>query len=431
MCSIQLSSDNPDYGWLVGKKPGSPMILKQIRDGIAYGWYSRGFKSYNVYFDELESGKSFCSEKNYLNVLSYSSPFIVMKILTEFFNSAFKSNPKDTKDYKMSFFMTRVKMDKNKIIDNLINYFTQNINIVFNEKESHFYSVEITGRECTFKQFISYIYILFVFIYYVNNDKIEYIKDIVMKTIDIVIDLDLPYFVRYMITSKFIFSNKDFLEAKNKLETIDNMKLTLCYGNTAIQRRDFIKQELSFTNSIVDIGCGNGFYAIHFSKKIEKKELTYYAIDTNIKELNVVNNKIKEKKISNIKTYLDFELFLAEYSSKEKVDVIMTEVIEHMKPKDSIALILRVINVLNFNKIIITTPNKDFNKYYPMKDEKMRHTDHVWEPTKDEFKKLIEFEVMPEIRNELLDFKFVDIGDKIEKGDGSASVTQGLIISII
>ena len=36
--------------------------------------------------------------------------------------------------------------------------------------------------------------------------------------------------------------------------------------------------------------------------------------------------------------------------------------------------------------MIVTTPNKDFNKFFGMKDEQLRHWDHKYELSEGEFR---------------------------------------------
>ena len=69
------------------------------------------------------------------------------------------------------------------------------------------------------------------------------------------------------------------------------------FGNTAQHRKDFIKNIFDFNNSIIDIGCGDGFYAIQFAKLLDKnnKKLQYFAVDLDENELQEFNLKLKEK----------------------------------------------------------------------------------------------------------------------------------------
>ena len=86
----------------------------------------------------------------------------------------------------------------------------------------------------------------------------------------------------------------------------------------------------------------------------------------------------------------------------------MSEVIEHNTKENALSLIKRTLS-LNFASIIVTTPNADFNKYYSETMER-RHDDHQFEPSADEFKKLIWEGVN---NDETLEVYFDFIGDNI------------------
>jgi hypothetical protein len=79
---------------------------------------------------------------------------------------------------------------------------------------------------------------------------------------------------------------------------------------------------------------------------------------------------------------------LDEFRLPDKVNVLLTEVIEHNSVNDAKALIRRAL-ALNFNKLFITTPNVEFNRFYSMIG-KFRHEDHIFEPSAAEFRAMIE-----------------------------------------
>jgi hypothetical protein len=85
-------------------------------------------------------------------------------------------------------------------------------------------------------------------------------------------------------------------------------------------------------------------------------------------------------------------------------------------------LIQTVLSELEFNKIIITTPNYDFNKHYKM-DTEYRHEDHKWELTKEKFREYLE-DILKTCETKLK-VTYIDIGDQVD-GD---SVSQGAIIT--
>ena len=54
---------------------------------------------------------------------------------------------------------------------------------------------------------------------------------------------------------------------------------------------------------------------------------------------------------------------LDDFAYQKPVNILLTEVIEHNTPSDAKALVERCLQI-PFHKIIITTPDSRFNKYY-------------------------------------------------------------------
>jgi len=134
------------------------------------------------------------------------------------------------------------------------------------------------------------------------------------------------------------------------------------------------------------------------------------------------NNSENKELYKNIKIFNNIDKYITSIkNSQEKVNVLMTEVIEHMDIEESIKL-LNKIKKLNFKNLIITVPNKEFNKYYLLEENEFRHYDHNWEPTKKEFKDLME-KVYPK---SLYNKEFIEIGDKVN----DISTTLGCVIKI-
>jgi hypothetical protein len=79
---------------------------------------------------------------------------------------------------------------------------------------------------------------------------------------------------------------------------------------------------------------------------------------------------------------------LDEFRSQDKLNVLLTEVIEHNSMDEAKALIRQALEY-SVNKMIITSPNVEFNKFYNM-ENLLRHDDHIFEPTPAEFHVLIE-----------------------------------------
>lgn len=98
--------------------------------------------------------------------------------------------------------------------------------------------------------------------------------------------------------------------------------------------------------------------------------------------LETVSRKARAKELDNLVALPSIRHFLDQYNG-EQVDVILTEVIEHMSPEEAQALIVQVCAEVDFDRFIITTPNADFNPFYEL--DGYRHPDHKWEMGREEF----------------------------------------------
>ncbi|GJM70546.1 hypothetical protein HMSSN036_27620 [Paenibacillus macerans] len=68
--------------------PHSGMLLRSIRKGMAYGWYT-GEHTFNVYFKDADNNISYKQHEQenfeYLNVSRYNTPLFPLNAIGEFF----------------------------------------------------------------------------------------------------------------------------------------------------------------------------------------------------------------------------------------------------------------------------------------------------------------------------------------------------------
>jgi len=76
MAIVQIRSTNPQLSFLIKKNPNSGMILRSIRKGMAYGWYTDE-QTFNVYFKDADNEVSYKQHEQenfeYLNVSRYNT----------------------------------------------------------------------------------------------------------------------------------------------------------------------------------------------------------------------------------------------------------------------------------------------------------------------------------------------------------------------
>ena len=135
--------------------------------------------------------------------------------------------------------------------------------------------------------------------------------------------------------------------------------------------------------------------------------------------LERVRNNAVKRELDNIFTYPSLESYIEDYDG-ELSDVILTEVIEHMPLEEAGNLIKSICRNINFETLVITTPNQEFNKFYELNEE-LRHDDHKWEFGKEEFKSWIS-DILEEA-----EISYVEIGDSVD----GLSTTQGVIVKRI
>jgi 2-polyprenyl-3-methyl-5-hydroxy-6-metoxy-1,4-benzoquinol methylase len=425
MCLITIESTNPKFSYIIYKNPNNGVLLRTVRQGYAYGFFQKNStQKYCVYFQDTNGEISYKYSKHdeydYLNILKYISPIFILNAIAEFFNSVTKKLDNDDRGHEHVFEINLVKIsNQGKSIIKYFNKFASNYQINYTKKAYMSYHVVIKTKE-SLHNLMHFVNLLFTMISCTNEDYFEVNESLIEKGLQSINLLNMPYYIRYLMSSRIIHSQALFMKFKPLLETYKVNKLTMYYGNTAIQRRKQIEKLLTFDRNILDIGCGEGAYLLHFAKKIG--DLMYFGIDTDKDVRKALTVKIKKGEIGNAILFNDLDSFLLSDHADLEFDIIITEVVEHLEVDKSKELILSVLNELKYNKIIITTPNYSFNKNYEM-ETKYRHEDHKWELTKEQFRGYI-----ADIMKGVIDkpnLEFIDIGDKVDDD----SVTQGVVLT--
>ena len=419
MAIVQLSSTHPQFSFLIRKNPHNGMILRQIRKGMAYGWYSDAAK-YNVYFKDADNEVSYKQHKDevfeYLNVSRYNTPIFPLHAIGEFFSAPFKTqSEQDVAGYEHSFTINMIHVDRMQYI----HFFQKHVTAYtfdLHHRTDKSYSIKITTQR-SLHELLHVVSVLCLFLSMFGNEKLDISDSMIVKYVKSMNIIDAPYYIRSLFARIFLSSKQDFRKHKVELERTDRYAIQFEYGGTAMQRRNFIAGILPFNKSILDIGCGEGFYAIPYASKVESS--SYYAIDINEDLLAVVQRKAESKERDNIVTYPSLEHFMEHYNG-ELVDVILTEVIEHMSKDEAKHLIQSICTNIDFEHFVITTPNADFNVFYELTE--FRHLDHRWEMGREEFEAW--FAEGTSAYGAAYTYEFVAIGDRVN----GISTTQGVVI---
>ena len=430
---LLTKSSNPNLSYILFKNPNSGMISKKLRKGTSFGWYGNE-DTYVVYFKDSYTDISYSKNDDisfeYNDLTRYNSPLFVLNVLTEYFSSTFKKiHELDVAGYENSVVLN-LEIQRINLIKNMF-YRTEGIDISYENLGGNNYNVTIKTMDSLNKLFnFLNVYCLFVGIiddYWVNMNE-----EMLKKYVKSLNEINANYYMRYLFQLKVIVSKKLFNVVKNELEKSSDMDLELKFGSTADWRRDFVFENLSYENDILDVGCGEGFYSLPLAKKLPDNIINGVDIDENC--IRFVNSKAESRGLNNLITYNNLTDYLNINGIENKVDIILVEVIEHMEKEESKILIKELLK-LNFGKFFITSPVQEFNVHYDLDnsfDEKekngFRHPDHKWEGTVYEFTDLV-LECINEVLNPrdlTYSYKHVMIGDLV---DGIAP-TQGIILEI-
>ncbi|MFB9274182.1 methyltransferase domain-containing protein [Cohnella cellulosilytica] len=416
MAIVQVRSANPKFTFLIKKNPGTGMQLRPVRQGMAYGWYSDD-ATFNVYFKDADNDISYKQREDesfeYLNVSRYNTPLFPLNAINEFFSAPFKvQDDRDESGYEHSFFINMVHVERVRYIDFFEKHMKE-YTFALEHQAHKSYSLTVTTQKSLY-HLLHVVSVLCLFLSMFGDEHIDISDAILDKYIRSLNVIDAPFYIRSLFARNFLSTRERYKKYKADIEQTSRYEIALEYGGTAMQRRHFISGVLPFNKPIVDVGCGEGFYAIPFAGKIES---TYYAVDVNEELLGVVARKAAARQIDNIATFRSLDHFL-EFYNEEKVDVILTEVIEHMDTDAAAALIRQICSQVDFDRLIVTTPNADFNRYYEL--DGFRHEDHKWEMGQEAFQQW--FADM--VRGISVTYEFVTIGDCVD----GIHTTQGVIV---
>ncbi|MCH5687054.1 hypothetical protein LWM68_23960 [Niabella sp. W65] len=194
----------------------------------------------------------------------------------------------------------------------------------------------------------------------------------------------VPYFVHYLFIRRAVKNKAQFALVKPALETYlaqYGIKANLINEDTQRSRLGFITEEAGIDHPVLDIGCGEFAY---YKRLVNKgMQHPYYAVDRNENLRRLGENIMNRMDRDNLFFYTDIE----QVTCNETINIIISEVIEHNTREASVALIQKAMS-FNFNLIIISTPNAEFNQFYF--DSGFRHDDHHFEFTGEEFRLFIE-----------------------------------------
>jgi hypothetical protein len=427
---LKIKSSNDRLPDILYKNPGTDngLYCKPLKNGQVIG-NTVGKNEYEVVFQDKKY--SYCPEdSNAIDYQSYCSPLAALHVCNELFGHILKSRAEFAETPVKWLGITQGEADNaactieipSFYIDStwyrngrfLLSKYFKGIEVV--QQSPRIFRLTVTGKSI-FDAF-NLLALVAIFAHVTNNYAIfTYIDDSMAQKLGRILTNieNVPYFVFYLFIMRAVKSVKQFEDLKPIFERYlanNGLQANLVIESTMRQRTSFITNLLELNIPIVDIGCGE----LTYYKKMMMRDFTapYYAVDNN-PDMEQLAETIAHR-------YEDNKLFfypsLEAFTSGEQVNILLTEVIEHNTLDEAKELITKALSY-NFNKLIITTPNVEFNSFYSMEEE-FRHKDHRFELKRDEFQSLI----TSCIKGHNVNVEYFYLGDSLN----GIQPTQGCII---
>lgn len=408
MAIIKLASTNPSLSYILYKNPASGIQLRRIRKGMGYGWYN-GEQEYLAYFtDQGTTSLSFRpnreEEFHYLNASQYQAPLVYLSLITEFLDHPLKLQEQDTSGFAHTLELPFIAVKR----EHFLRFFQRqfpDIQFEYTEITQGHGSLHLqTERPLHDLLHVAQLFLLFQALF--AKEFLDESESLIQKYVQSLNAVDAPFYIRNLFVRNFMARRNYFKQFIEEASATSRYTIEFSFGGTGLQRRNLAESLLSFDHPILDIGCGEGFYIASFSNQLGG--LSYYAVDIDPEVLEVAQKKAERKELENVTFYPSLSNW-EKLNITEAVDVLMMEVIEHM-PKEEAAALIQSVLAKNLHQLILSTPNKEFNTYYDLTEDKKRHEDHQWEMTRSEFQQWL----TGLVDENQYTLEFLEIGDKVD-----------------
>lgn len=407
---------NPRFSYVLCKNPQENIVEESVRKGVILGWYKNPNTFCVEFFDppnKSSFGKHNDSSGDYVDYARYCSRDILYFAIRIMFKHLLSKEHADdiiseiTMRWNPVLLQDQLKFLKRQL--NSLGWKIETQSLCWDDEKNNnpidlgLQDLRISATT-TFSSFVNILY-LFSFCILDQHEPDGSIPTLskVVATIP-----TFPYFMRKKILLQSCQDEKTFNKWKKEFETQD---MCLQFGNNAQIRSKFVMDHLKKDDKIgviVDFGCGDK----PFVCKKRAREITYVGIDQDKEVLESLKGLQKEE-LNNyfFPSVQEAIQFVSDFktSPEQKLYIVSTEVIEHVSASDARQYIVDLLQ-LNPTKFIITTPNKDFNVYYFIREDESRHKDHVNELSFQQFQEFIDSIVQP-LHWQV---EYMKLGDRVE-----------------
>lgn len=399
MALVEIRSTNPEFSYVIAKNPATGMLVKENRQGFGYGYFVKDDPSrYMVYFRDSDTEVSYKSHPNetfeFVNTTRYASAMWPINAIGDFLGTAFKkTQPQDTPGFDNRFIINMMYVKNPKYLEIFSEYF-KDFTLQFTETAQQHYRIEVSTTR-TIRDLLSYVNLLTIFNVLRNQprqnertdrkaDHLDVDEATAIKYLGCLNVIDAPYFVRYIFKCNLLRGRALFAKMVKDLERTERHdKIELTRGSNDEARHTFVRgQAMAMGDQILDVGCGEGNFMADLAPHIEG--FPYYAVDTNPECVEDTRRRADRKQLDNVLVFGSLD-DIPSVDLQRSTTVLLVEVIEHMPIEDARLLVKKILKEVNVSQLIITTPNKDFNRFYNFDDDQARHDDHHFELTAAEF----------------------------------------------
>lgn len=407
MAILTLTSDHPEFTQLIKKHPEGGLQLRGIRNGTGFGWYEDP-QTYCMYFQDYGTNLSFRStreeQQHYLNVKQYSAPQVYLSLMTEYLKSAMKTAESGKSHNQLVISMVEIK--KVELFQSICRILSE-FEITEESLMAGFYQVKLTTN--SLYQLLQGAYLVLLLLAKESSTFLDEGDSLIERGIQALQGIKAPYYLRNLFVRKFLYKKESFFKYKEAVEEQGREEIVFSYRGTGYSRIDKVRELLDMKHDILDVGCGGGAY-FRLAEKVD----SYVGVDIDPEVLAYAKDRGERMGLENIQLYSSLD----EVTFQEGTDILLMEVIEHMSLKEAADLLQRLLNE-PFHRLILSTPNKDFNAFYGLPDNQMRHEDHKFELGAIEFQKWL----TKTVGNEFT-IHFFTTGDQVN----GIATTQGAMI---
>lgn len=394
MAIMIIESSDPNFSFHIKKNPSTGLTVKGMRQGAVAGWYPHGdTQKYSLWFRDPPRKNSFSVESgvDYLDLTQYASTYFAFNAISTMFNQVLKSDStQEVHKHRVTYPLLQMRTERT--IHHLNHYLGLNVAVkkisddTVNRMALYEVALEYEG---TFNEFMMKVYVLFYLLHGdLRQSDIVWMEGMITKVTSILNELKAPYFLWYWFKKNIVVKHKTFNLLQDSMgENSSDGSIFMQYGDTQSQRKAFVDRHIdNFDHNIIDVGCGEGYYLLPYAKRLSHSPMgkTIIGVEPDDEIREKLQFKLLDRKQDNAKLVTH----IGEVDDIDNANIICVEVIEHMPVADAKTLVVNLMN-RNFKKLIITTPNRDFNQFYPTMTG-FRHDDHHFELSEPEFINFIE-----------------------------------------